>query len=45
MLLRETNAVYCGNHTKHKNTFFGENLDLWYVKACGTDNKHWALKG
>jgi hypothetical protein len=30
---------------KHTNTVFWEKLELRYVKACGTCNNHWALKG
>jgi hypothetical protein len=45
MLFRETVAVYCENHTEHTNTIFGENPELWYVKAGGTYNNHCALNG
>jgi hypothetical protein len=45
MLFREMVAVYCENLMKHTNTVFWENPELRYVKACGTYNNHWALKG
>jgi hypothetical protein len=45
MLLGETVAVYCENHTEHTDTLCGQNAVLWYVKACGTYSEHWALKG
>jgi hypothetical protein len=28
MLFRETNTVYCENHTKHINTLCGQNVDF-----------------
>jgi hypothetical protein len=37
MLLRETVAVYCENHTEHINTMWGQNAELlnvnsrWYI--------------
>jgi hypothetical protein len=33
MLFRETNAVYCENHTKHKDTLCGQNAEFQYVKG------------
>jgi hypothetical protein len=45
MLFREMVAVYCEDQMKHTNTVFWENPELRYVKACGTYNNHWALKG
>jgi hypothetical protein len=33
---RETNAVYCENHTKHINTLCGQGADFYYVKVGGT---------
>jgi hypothetical protein len=44
MLFGEIIAVYCENHTTHANTLFREAPEL-YVKAGGTYNNHWALKG
>jgi hypothetical protein len=35
MLFWETVAVYCENHTEHKNTLCGQNAEFWYVKADG----------
>jgi hypothetical protein len=29
MLFKETNAVYCENHTKHTNTLCGQNAELF----------------
>jgi hypothetical protein len=33
MLFRETTAVYCENHKKHKNTLSGQDAEFQYVKA------------
>jgi hypothetical protein len=33
MLLRETVAVYCENHTEHINTLCGHNADFLYVEV------------
>jgi hypothetical protein len=33
MLFRETVAVYCENHTEHKNTLCGQNAELQFVKS------------
>jgi hypothetical protein len=46
MLFRETNAVYCENHTKHINTrtFYEQNSQFQYAKAGSTYSNHWALK-
>jgi hypothetical protein len=52
MLFRETVAVYCENHTEHKNTPFGQNSEFWYVNVSGTcvvttglyRGKHYAMK-
>jgi hypothetical protein len=35
MLLGETVAVYCENHTEHTNTFCGQTAEFWYIKADG----------
>jgi hypothetical protein len=35
MLLGETVAVYCENHTEHINTLCGPNAEFWCVKAGG----------
>jgi hypothetical protein len=36
MLFKETVAVYCENHTEHKNTLCGQNAEFECVKANGT---------
>jgi hypothetical protein len=33
MPFRETNAVYCENHTEHKDTLCGQNAEFQYVKG------------
>jgi hypothetical protein len=45
MLVRETVAVYCENHTEHTDTLCGQDAEIWYVKAGGTYTNQWALKG
>jgi hypothetical protein len=45
MLFREELAVYCENHMEHNNTLCGQNANSEYVKAGGTYNNRWALKG
>jgi hypothetical protein len=45
MLFRETVAVYCENHTENTDTLCGQNAESYYVKAGGTYNNRWALKG
>jgi hypothetical protein len=45
MRLRETIAVYSENHMKHTNTLYGQNAEIYYVKADGAYSKLWALKG
>jgi hypothetical protein len=45
MLFGERVAVYCENHTKHRDAMCGQNVEFWYVKAGGTYSDHWALKG
>jgi hypothetical protein len=45
MLFRETVAVYCENHTEHRNTRCGQNAEFYYVKEGGTYSNHWKLKG
>jgi hypothetical protein len=45
MLLRETVAVYCENHTEHTNTLCGQNVEFYSIKADGTHRNHHALKG
>jgi hypothetical protein len=39
MLFRETIAVYCENHTKHANTLYGQNVEIYYIKFGGTYSK------
>jgi hypothetical protein len=43
MLFEETVAVYCENHTEHRDTLCGQNAEFWYVKAGGTHSDRWAL--
>jgi hypothetical protein len=45
MLFRKTVAVYCENHTENTDTLSGQNAEFLCVKAGGTYNNHWALKG
>jgi hypothetical protein len=45
MLFRETNAIYCETHMKHKNTSCGQNAEFYYVKSGGTYSNNRALKG
>jgi hypothetical protein len=33
MLLRETVAVYCENHTEDTDVLCGQNEEFWYDKA------------
>jgi hypothetical protein len=35
MLFGETVAVYCENHTEHRDTLCGQNAEFWYVKVSG----------
>jgi hypothetical protein len=44
MLFGETVAVYCENHTEHRDTLCGQNAEFLYVKAGGTYSNHWGLK-
>jgi hypothetical protein len=44
MLFRETVAVYCENHTEHRDTLCGQNAEFWYRKAGGTLSNYLALK-
>jgi hypothetical protein len=44
MLLIETVAVYCENHTEHTNSLCGQNAEFRYAKAGGTYSNHWVLK-
>jgi hypothetical protein len=34
-MFREKIAIYCDNHTKHTNTFYGQNAEFLDVKAGG----------
>jgi hypothetical protein len=43
ILFRETIAVYCKNHTKHTNTFSGQNAEFQFVETDGIHRNHWAL--
>jgi hypothetical protein len=45
MLFREELAVYYENHMEDNNTLCGQNSESLYVKAGGTYNNLWALKG
>jgi hypothetical protein len=40
MLFGETAAVYCENHTEHTDTLCEQNVEFWYVKACGMYTNH-----
>jgi len=40
------NIAVCSQiHTKHTNTFCGQNVEFLNVKLDGTYSDHWALKG
>jgi hypothetical protein len=45
MLFGETVAVYCQNHTEHKNVVCGHNAEIQYVRAGGSHSDHWTLSG
>jgi hypothetical protein len=45
VLFREIIAMYCENHTKHKNTPCGQNAEFYNVKVGGSCSKHCALYG
>jgi hypothetical protein len=45
MLFRETVAVYCENHMEHTNTLCEQDVKFYFIKAGGTCNNHYALKG
>jgi hypothetical protein len=45
MQFRETSVVYYENHTKRTNALSGQDAEFWCVKAGGTYNNHWVLKG
>jgi hypothetical protein len=45
MLFKEIIAVYSENRTELIDTLCGENAELMTVKAGGTYNYHWSLKG
>jgi hypothetical protein len=45
MPFRETVSIYYENHMEHTDTLCGQNAESSYVKAGGTYNNHWALKG
>jgi hypothetical protein len=45
MVSKETMAVYSENHTKYINTLCGQNAEFLNIKAGGTYNYHWVLKG
>jgi hypothetical protein len=45
MLFREIIAAYSDNRTKPTNTLCEQNAQLHIVKAGGTYNYHWVLKG
>jgi hypothetical protein len=45
MLYKEIIAVCSQIHTKHKNTLYGQNVELLNVKPGGTYSDQWALKG
>jgi hypothetical protein len=43
MLFEETIAVYCENHTEHKNTLCEHNAERFHVKADSKYSHHRAL--
>jgi hypothetical protein len=45
MLFGETVAVYCENHTEHTDTFCGQNVEFYRVKAGGTYSNFCFFKG
>jgi hypothetical protein len=45
MLFKETVAVYCENHTEHKNILCEQNAEFWYINGRGTYGNHWAIEG
>jgi hypothetical protein len=45
MLFGETVADYYENHIELTNTLCGQNVEFWYVKACGIYINRRALKG
>jgi hypothetical protein len=45
MLFRETKAVYCENHTKHKNILCEQSAEFQEEGAGGAYSNHWVLKG
>jgi hypothetical protein len=40
MLFGKSVAVCCENRTEHTNTLYGQNVELWCVKAGGTYTNH-----
>jgi hypothetical protein len=45
MLFGETVAVYCENDKEHTDALYGQDAEIWCVKAGGTYSDQWALKG
>jgi hypothetical protein len=45
ILFREIIGVLSENHTKPINTLCGQNAELLIIKAGGTYNYRWAIKG
>ena len=43
MLYREIIAVCSEIHTKHINTLYGQNVELFNVEPGGTYSNHWSL--
>jgi hypothetical protein len=43
----ETIAVYCENHTEHRNILCGRNAEFQYMlkRVVHIHSNHWALKG
>jgi hypothetical protein len=37
-------AVHCEDRTEHRNTFYGQYAEFYYVNAGGLFSDHWALK-
>jgi hypothetical protein len=40
MLVGETVAVYCEDHTEHTDTLCGQNAEFWYVNSVRTSQEH-----
>jgi len=45
MLYREIIAVCSRSDTKHINTLWGQNVEIFIVEPGGKYNNYWALRG